>query len=94
MGLSGALHSFAEGTRLPILAVQQIYAFLSHLFFVLIIKLDFSRFIAEYDSFFSEVEVDGAIETLDAILDEERHLDVLVLEELKQLLLYYHHLVA
>lgn len=50
--------------------------------------LDCPRFLAEDYTFLCEVEIDGAIEGLDAVLDEEGNLDVLVLEEFAHLLLH------
>lgn len=50
--------------------------------------LDCPRFLAEDDTFLCKVEIDGAIKGLDAILDEEGHLNVLVLEEFAHLLLH------
>ena len=37
----------------------------------------------------AEVKVNGAIESLDLVLDEKRHFDVAVLKEFVQLLLHY-----
>ena len=51
-----------------------------------VVKLDLTRLQAELGANVAEIEIDGAIEALDLVLDEQRHLDMAVFKEFVQLL--------
>ena len=51
-----------------------------------VVKLDLTGLQAELGTNVAEIEIDGAIQTLNLVLDEQRHLDMAVFKELVQLL--------
>ena len=71
--------------------MEEIQRLVTYWFPVLVVELAVTKGLGEDDTFPGEVQVDGTVQTLDAILDEQGDFDVLVLEELAQLLAHHHH---
>lgn len=81
MWLSDPLKSFGEGVRFPVLRVCKVNLLLLPDSPFLIIETAQSQFLTEYDTLISKVKIDSPVQSLDAILYKQRHLDVFVLEK-------------
>lgn len=74
--------------------MQQLDLLFSYHFLLVVVDQALPQWLREGRAFPCEVEVNGPIESLDAVLDEHGDLDVLVLKELIELLSHYHHVVG
>ena len=82
MRLCGPLEPLGERVGQPVWGVNKRQLFC----WPAIAKFDSPRFLTEDHALLSEINEDRAVQGLDCVLDEEGHLDVLVLEEFAHLL--------
>ncbi len=82
------MEPLGERIRLPVLRMCKVNLFLFPKCTFLVIETTHSQLLTVNDSLVSEIKINDPVQSLDAILYKQRHLDVLVLEKTHQLLFY------